>query len=104
MTWVRFVWLQEQGIVDSRAQLKNLQAKYDFPPGRMLSPNVRAWNRENEVEPWLAARPVAGPAPRGAAKVAAGRPPKDSQRKREDEAAASGVAAEIRRKIIEPVT
>lgn len=76
MTWIRFAWLKEQKIVDSWAQLKNLQETYDFPLGRMLSPNIRAWHLENEIEPWLASRPVEGPELRGAAKARRGRPRK----------------------------
>jgi len=76
MTWVRFAWLKEQGIVDSWAQVKNLQANYGFPAGRMLSPASRAWNLQTEIMPWLASRPVEGPEPRGAAKARRGRPRK----------------------------
>jgi hypothetical protein len=77
----RFRDLKERGIVDSWAQLDNLIKKCGFPPGRMLSPNTRVWDEENEIEPWFASRPTEGPPPRGAAKVAKGRPPKDRQRK-----------------------
>ena len=66
--WLRFSDLQARNIVKSWPQLKNLIEKYGFPRGRMLSPNVRAWSEEEEVEPWLKSRPVAGPEPRGAAK------------------------------------
>jgi predicted DNA-binding transcriptional regulator AlpA len=79
--FVRFRDLKARGIVNNWAQLDNLIEKYDFPPGRMLSPNTRAWDEEEEVEPWLASRPTEGPAPRGAAKAAKGRSPKDRQRK-----------------------
>jgi predicted DNA-binding transcriptional regulator AlpA len=86
--FVRFRDLKARGIANSWAQLDNLIKKYGFPPGRMLGPATRVWDLEEEIEPWLAARPVAGPPPRGAAKVAKGRPPKDSRRKAADEAAA----------------
>jgi hypothetical protein len=66
--WLRFRDLQERRIVDSWAQLRNLIQKQDFPPGRMFGPNTRVWDEENEIEPWLASRPIAGPEPRGAAK------------------------------------
>jgi predicted DNA-binding transcriptional regulator AlpA len=79
--FIRFYDLKKRGIVKSWAQLDNLIEKYDFPPGRMLSPNTRAWDEEEEIEPWLASRPTEGPAPRGAAKAAKGRSPKDRQRK-----------------------
>ena len=57
MIKLRFRDLQERGIVSSWAQLRNLIGK-------------------DEVEPWLASRPTAGPPPRGAAKAGRGRPRK----------------------------
>jgi hypothetical protein len=39
-----------------------------FPVGRMIGPNTRVWIEE-EVEKWVKSRPIAGPAPRGIAKV-----------------------------------
>ena len=84
--FVRFRDLKARGIVDSWPQLNNLIKKYGFPRGRMLSPNVRAWDEEKEIEPWLASRPAVSPPPRGAAKVAKDRPPKDRPRKAADEA------------------
>jgi hypothetical protein len=65
---LRFADLESAGIVKSWAQLKRLQALYDFPPGRMLSPNVRVWG-EDEINRWLKNRPTAGPEPRGAART-----------------------------------
>jgi predicted DNA-binding transcriptional regulator AlpA len=87
--FVRFCHLKERGVVNSWAQLNNLIKKHGFPRGRMLSPNVRVWDEEREVDPWLASRPADSPPPRGAAKVAKGRSPKDRQRKAADEAAAT---------------
>lgn len=87
--FLRFRDLKERGIIDSWAQLDNLIKKYGFPPGRMLSPNVRAWDEEEELEPWLASRPAPGPPPRGAAKRKA-EAAADWRRERE---AASKVAA-----------
>jgi hypothetical protein len=66
--WLRFRDLQARGIVKSWAQLKRLIQEYGFPPGRMISPNIRVWSEEEEIGPWLKNRPVAGPEPRGAAK------------------------------------
>jgi predicted DNA-binding transcriptional regulator AlpA len=74
--WLRFRNLKERQIVDSWPQLRNLVEKQGFPPGRMLGLNTRAWDEDNEVEPWLASRPIAGPEPRGAAKAGRGRPRK----------------------------
>ena len=67
---LRFRDLQKRQIVGSWAQLRNLVEKYGFPPGRMLSPNCRIWDEEDEIAPWLESRPTTGPEPRGAAKVA----------------------------------
>jgi hypothetical protein len=64
---LRFRHLKERGIADSWAQLSNLIDKHGFPPGHMLGPNTRVWDEEDELEPWLASRPIAGPEPRGAA-------------------------------------
>jgi predicted DNA-binding transcriptional regulator AlpA len=71
---LRFADLHERGIARSWAQLKNLQ-KRGFPLGKMLSPNCRVWS-EDEINGWLASRPVEGPALRGAAKARRGRPRK----------------------------
>lgn len=73
--WLRFRDLKERGIVDSWAQLGNLQRDQDFPLGRMFSVNTRTWS-EDEIDAWLASRPIAGPPPRGAAKAGRGRPRK----------------------------
>lgn len=73
---VKFRRIKERGIADSRAQLDNLIKKYGFPRGRMLGPNTRVWDEEEEIDPWLASRPVEGPALRGAAKAGRGRPRK----------------------------
>jgi len=72
--FVRFRDLKARGIADSWAQLDNLIKKYGFPPGRLLGPATRVWDLEEEIEPWLASRPVEGPALRGAAKARRGRP------------------------------
>jgi hypothetical protein len=55
--YVRFRDLRAAGIVDNWQQLFRLIEDYGFPPGQLLSPNVRAWNRD-EVRKWLDARPV----------------------------------------------
>jgi predicted DNA-binding transcriptional regulator AlpA len=82
--FIRSHGLQERGIVDSWAQLDNLVKKYGFPRGRKLGPNTRVWDLEEEVEPWLAGRPQAACAPRGAAKRAKSRPPKDRKADTQD--------------------
>jgi predicted DNA-binding transcriptional regulator AlpA len=66
--WLRFRDLKNRGLVKSWPQIKRLIEEYGFPPGRMLSPNVRAWTDE-EVEQYENSRPVAGPELRGIAKI-----------------------------------
>jgi predicted DNA-binding transcriptional regulator AlpA len=56
-TFVRFHDLRAVGIVSNWPQLYNLIDDYDFPPGVLLSPNIRAWDIE-EVQRWLASRPT----------------------------------------------
>jgi predicted DNA-binding transcriptional regulator AlpA len=68
MKWLRFAELKARGIVNSWAMLGRRIERDGFPPGRMLGANTRAWS-ESEIEQWLNSRPLAGPAPRGAAKV-----------------------------------
>ena len=53
--YVRFVDLQERGIVGSRTQLRRLQDGENFPRGVLLAPNTRAWD-EAEILAWLATR------------------------------------------------
>jgi hypothetical protein len=55
--YVRYVDLEANGIVNNRTQLLRLIENENFPVGIMLSPNCRAW-RADEVEAWLATRPV----------------------------------------------
>jgi predicted DNA-binding transcriptional regulator AlpA len=85
--WLRFQDLKTRGLVNSWPALTNKIRTQDFPPGRMLGPNTRAWSVE-EIEAFEESRPSAGPPPRGAAKAAKGRPPKDRQREAANEAAA----------------
>jgi predicted DNA-binding transcriptional regulator AlpA len=54
--YVRFRDLRAAGIVDSWQQLFRLIEDYGFPSGQLLSPNVRAWDRD-AVRQWLASRP-----------------------------------------------
>jgi predicted DNA-binding transcriptional regulator AlpA len=67
---LRFPDLKKHNVVRSWPQLKRLQEKHGFPKGRMIGPNTRAWTDE-EIDEWVATRPVDGPAPRGAAKAKA---------------------------------
>jgi hypothetical protein len=59
MRFLRFNDLRNRGIVNSRSHLKGLQDNYGFPLGRLIGPNVRAWEEETEINPWLASRPTA---------------------------------------------
>lgn len=58
--------LKRLGIAASWAVLSKRIKEDDFPPGRMIGGNSRAWTVA-EVERWLDSRPVEGPAPRGVA-------------------------------------
>jgi hypothetical protein len=57
-TFVRFADLRGAGLVSSWQQLNAIVRDEGFPPGRMLSKNVRAWTVD-EVMAWLATRPTA---------------------------------------------
>jgi hypothetical protein len=54
---VRYPDLQRRGIVNNRFTLRNWIKHRGFPPGRLIGPNTRAWSLE-EVEAWIASRPV----------------------------------------------
>jgi predicted DNA-binding transcriptional regulator AlpA len=61
---LRYSDLVERGFVRSRMTLKRRIDEQDFPPGRLISPNARAWS-EKEIERWLATRPTSRkPGPR----------------------------------------
>ena len=55
---LRFSDLKERGIVTNWVTLQRWVRECDFPPGRMLGANSRAWT-EQEVEDWIASRPSA---------------------------------------------
>jgi predicted DNA-binding transcriptional regulator AlpA len=67
MKWLRYRHLKACGLVNSWVQLGRLIKNEQFPPGRMISPNIRTWTEE-EISDWYRSRPVEGPEPRGAAK------------------------------------
>jgi predicted DNA-binding transcriptional regulator AlpA len=54
--FLRFKDLKLRGIVSSRTQLDRMFA-LGFPPGALLSSNIRAWV-ESEVYAWIASRPT----------------------------------------------
>jgi prophage regulatory protein len=58
MKLLRYPDLVAKGIVNSRMTLKRLIDAQGFPPGRLITPNARAWTEE-EVDAWIANRPIA---------------------------------------------
>jgi predicted DNA-binding transcriptional regulator AlpA len=58
MRLIRYPDLVEKGVVNSRMTLKRLIDLHEFPPGRLVTPNSRAWTEE-EVDEWVEGRPVA---------------------------------------------
>ena len=71
--WLRFPDLKARGLVNSWPALTNKSAPKAFRPGGCSAPNTRAWSIE-EIEGYEESRPIAGPSPRGAAKLPKGRP------------------------------
>lgn len=66
-TWLSFKDLQEAGVVPNWQTLREWQKdpKIGFPLGRLLGPNSRRWNKQTEIDPWLASRPTAPLSDRG---------------------------------------
>jgi predicted DNA-binding transcriptional regulator AlpA len=65
--YLRFADLKARGLVRNWATLQNWINHYDFPPGRLITPNNRSWTQA-EVDAWIATRPVARkkvPMPKG---------------------------------------
>jgi len=58
MKLIRYPNLVEKGVVKSRMTLKRLIDSQGFPPGALITPNCRCWDEE-EVDRWIASRPVA---------------------------------------------
>ena len=58
MKLIRYNDLVEKGVVSSRMTLKRMIDDQGFPPGRLVTPNARAWT-EAEVDEWIASRPIA---------------------------------------------
>ena len=55
---VRYRDLCEAGIVTNYQTLNRLIDEYGFPAGILISPNIRVWDLD-EVQVWLATRPIA---------------------------------------------
>jgi predicted DNA-binding transcriptional regulator AlpA len=58
MRLLRYPDLVAQGIINSRMTLKRLIDNQNFPAGRLITPNSRAWT-EDEVSQWIQERPTA---------------------------------------------
>lgn len=54
---LRFKDLQERGVVPNRVTLKNWIDSGNFPPGRLIGPNTRAWT-DVEIAAYLESRPT----------------------------------------------
>lgn len=67
--FLRFPDLKARQIVGNRVTLGNWIEKEGFPPGILLGPNTRVWPEE-DVEAWVASRPIA-PKPRTSEQEAA---------------------------------
>jgi predicted DNA-binding transcriptional regulator AlpA len=59
-TLLRFKDLQARRIVANWPTLRRWIESQNFPPGRLIGPNSRAWS-EMEVDSWLEGRPTAKP-------------------------------------------
>lgn len=55
---LRYTDLVERGVVRSRMTLWRLIKEFNFPAGKLITPNARAWDEE-EVNAWIASRPSA---------------------------------------------
>ncbi|MEJ0094841.1 MAG: AlpA family phage regulatory protein [Methylocella sp.] len=58
MKLIRYTDLVAKGVVNSRMTLKRMIDLQGFPPGRLVTPNSRAWT-EAEVDQWIEGRPTA---------------------------------------------
>jgi hypothetical protein len=56
--YCRFRDLRAAGVAGTWQQLGRMIDAQGFPPGQLLSPNVRVWKVE-EINRWLEARPTA---------------------------------------------
>jgi hypothetical protein len=55
--FISFADLKARGVFTNRMTLKRAIDRHAFPPGRLLTPNMRRWT-EAEVAAWLATRPT----------------------------------------------
>src|SRR5271169_3810607 len=61
-TFIKFADLKAAGIVNNHCALRILIDNHNFPKGRWLGSATHVWTL-NEVEQWLANRPVERPVP-----------------------------------------
>jgi len=57
MKYLRFRDLKARGVVTNWVTLRRWQDHEGFPRGRLLGANTRCW-AEDEIEAWIAGRPV----------------------------------------------
>jgi predicted DNA-binding transcriptional regulator AlpA len=60
MSFVRYKYLEENGIISNRPQLARAIERYAFPKEIALGENTLAWDLA-EVEAWVASRPRRAP-------------------------------------------
>jgi len=79
---IRFAGLRARGVFSNRTSLANAIAgkglrpgEQPFPPGKLTGPNSRSWDWDDEVVPWLAARPSAPKRTNNFPPKSPGRPP-----------------------------
>jgi predicted DNA-binding transcriptional regulator AlpA len=60
MPFIRYAYLEQNGIISNRMQLARAIERYDFPKAVALGENTLAWDLA-EVEAWVASRPRRAP-------------------------------------------
>ena len=55
--FLRLKDLEERGIAKTHQAVRHMQIHHGFPLGRLLGPGTRVWT-EDEINEWLASRPV----------------------------------------------
>jgi predicted DNA-binding transcriptional regulator AlpA len=55
--FLRLKNLEERGIAKTHQAVRHMQIHHGFPLGRLLGPGTRVWT-EDEINEWLASRPV----------------------------------------------
>jgi hypothetical protein len=57
-TLLRYNDLVDRGIVNNKTTLRNWINKGIFPPGKLIGPNIRAWDEDADIASWAANRPT----------------------------------------------